>query len=63
MRTHVLNRGWGAVWSPADSVLRHLGRPILTQGAFALTPAATWVHERLRWQEDSGHVRQFIGPR
>ncbi len=72
--THVLNRGWGAVRSPADTVLRSLRGPSLTPGSLraldcgALQPSApamgpAGTQERVCWQDDSGHVPRPIAPR
>ncbi len=72
--THVLNRGWGAVRCPADTVLRSLRGPSLTPGSLraldcgALQPSAPPFAPADRqeggcWQEDSGHVPQVIAAR
>ena len=72
--THVLNRGWGAVRSLADTVVRPLRGPNLTPGNLraldcgapqpsAPTSAPTQRQEHVCWREDSGQLRQFIGAR
>ncbi len=72
--THVLNRGWGAVRSPADTVLRPPRGPSLIPGSLrvldcgALQPRAPASapadrNERACSEQDSGHVPQVIAAR
>ena len=72
--THVLNRGWGAVRGPADTVLRPLTGPSLATGGLraldcgaprpsTLASLATEEEDRVCWREDSALVGQFIGAR